>query len=199
VSTGRRSYGDPETRARILASSWELIAERGSSLKLTEVAKRAGVSRQTLYLHFGDRTGLLLALVHHMDETLDLDQSLAHVRAAPTGAELLHRAMQLNTEFWDAVYPVAQVLEAAQYQDEALGVAWRDRMQLRRMAFATMVQQIADHGFLADEWTVKDASELLYAVAHFDTWRELTRQLGWTDGHYVEAMTQLLGRSLLAR
>ncbi len=199
MSTGRRSYGDPATRARILASAWELVAERGSNLKLTEVAKRAGVSRQALYLHFGDRTGLLLALVDHMDETFDLGQSLAHVRAAPTAFELLRRAMRLNTEFWAAAYPVAQVLEAAQYDDEALGVAWRDRMQARQMAFAAMIQQISDHGFLAEEWTVGDAAELLYAVAHVDTWRLLIRELAWTDDRYVEAMTQLLGRSLVAR
>jgi hypothetical protein len=46
---------------------------------------------------------------------------------------------------------------------------------------------------------VGDAAELLYAVAHLDTWRELTHELAWTDDHYVEAMTRLLGRALLAR
>ena len=53
-------------------------------------------------------------------------------RAAPTGDELLERAMQLNTDFWTAVCPVAQVLEAAQHDDEALGAAWRDRMGFAR-------------------------------------------------------------------
>lgn len=120
MSPEARSYGDPETRAHMLATSWELIAERGSSLKVSEVARRAGVSRQTVYLHFGDRSGLLVALVDHMDERLDLGPSLAHVRAAPTAAELLERAMRMNTQFWAAVYPVAQVLEAAQHDDEAL-------------------------------------------------------------------------------
>ena len=146
------------------------------------------MSRQAVCLHFGDRNGLLLALVHHMDETLDLGASLAHVQAAPTGAELLERGMRLNTEFWTAVDPVARVLWAAEDDDEALAVAWRDRMELRKMAF----------GMLAAEWTVEEAAALLYAVAHFDTWRELTRELHWTDDHYVDAMTRLLCRSLLA-
>lgn len=198
MSTDAGAYGDPETRTRILAVTWELVADRGSSLKLSEVAERAGVSRQAVYLHFGDRSGLLLALVHHMDESLDLGASLAHVQAAPNGEELLERAMRLNTDFWTAVQPVAQVLEAAQHDDEALGAAWRDRMELRQMAFGMMIQRVADLRQLAAEWTVEDASALLYAVAHFDTWRELTGQLDWTDDHYVEAMTRLLRRSLLA-
>lgn len=197
MSTDAGSYGDPETRTRILAVTWDLVADQGSSLKLSEVAERAGVSRQAVYLHYGDRNGLLLALVNHMDETLDLGTSLAHVQAAPTGDELLERAMQLNTDFWTAVCPVAQVLEAAQHDDEALGAAWRDRMGLRQMAFGMMIQRIADLQELAAEWSMEEASALLYAVAHFDTWRELTHQLRWTDDHYVEAMTLLLRRALL--
>lgn len=197
MSTEAGSYGDPDTRTRILAVSWELVAERGSALKLSEVAGRAGVSRQAVYLHFGDRSGLLLALVFHMDETLDLGASLAHVQAASTGADLIERAMRLNTDFWTAVYPVAQILEAAQHDDEALGSAWRDRMKFRQSAFGMMIERIAELGELAPEWSIEDASALMYAMAHFDTWRELTRQLGWTEDRYVEAMTRMLSRSLL--
>ncbi len=105
--------------------------------------------------------------------------------------------MRVNTDFWTGVLPVAQVLEAAQYDDEALGAAWRDRMQLRQSVFTAMIQQIADCGELADHWSIDDAAAILYAVAHFDTWRELTRHLDWTDDHYVESITQLLRRSLL--
>lgn len=199
MSTEAPEYGDPQTRSRILTASWELIVERGSNLKLAEVAERAGVSRQALYLHFGDRTGLLLALIRHMDETLDLAKSLDHVRSAPNAAELLKRAMRLNTQFWSAVLPVAQVLEAAQHDDQALGTAWRDRMELRQKTFSAMVKQIADGGELDSGWTIQDASALLYAIAHFDNWRELIQHLCWTEDHYVESMTRLLCRSLLAR
>jgi AcrR family transcriptional regulator len=198
LSTSLGPYGDPETRTRILTATWELIAVSGATVKLSDVATRAAVSRQAVYLHFGDRNGLLLALVQHMDDSLALGESLAEVFAAPTGAQLLERAMRVNTEFWTAVRPVAQVLEAAQYDDEALGAAWRDRMQLRLSLFTRMIQQIADRGELADHWTIDDAAGVLYATAHFDTWRELVNHLNWTDDHYVEIVTQLLQRSLLA-
>lgn len=198
MSTTDEPYGDPETRTRILTTTWDLIADQGSSLKLSEVAHRSGVSRQAIYLHFGDRNGLLLALVAHMDATLALGESLAEVFAAPSGAELLERAMRLNTDFWAAVRPVAQVLASAQYDDEALGAAWRDRMQVRQATFAAMIQAIADRGELADHWTTDAASGLLYAVAHFDAWRELIYHLNWSEDRYVENITQLLRRSLLA-
>lgn len=192
-----RSYGDPSTRARILDAAWALVSEKGIGLKLSDVAAQASVSRQAVYLHFGDRSGLLVALVQHIDDTLDLGESLAAVHAAPDGAALLEAAMRLNTMFWAQVLPVAQVLEAAQNDDEALGNAWRDRMRFRQAVFRGMIESLADRGELDESWSVDDAAATLYAVAHFDTWRELRLQLGWTDEHYIDAMARLLQRALL--
>jgi AcrR family transcriptional regulator len=190
-------YGDPDTRSRILAATRSLLAEHGSALRLADVARSAGVSRQALYLHFGDRTGLLLALVEHMDQELALGASLAHVHEAASGAELLERAMRLNTEFWRAVQPIASVLAAAQDLDEALGAAWRDRMALRRSSFEAMIEDLAERGELASGWEVADAAALLYGVTHFDTWRELTRRIGWSDDAYVGHMSKMLRLTLL--
>ena len=199
MSSDASEYGSSRTREHILQVSRDLIASQTTDFKLTEVAARAGVSRQSLYLHFRDRTGLLLALVRHMDETLDLDSRLAHVRAAPDGTTLLERAMRLNAGFWSEVLPVARILEAAQNDDPALGSAWRDRMAFRQQAFSAMIAQIEDMGELAGDWTIDDAAALLYATAHFDTWRELTQHLGWTEERYVSEMTRLLCRALLDR
>ncbi|MDH4278363.1 MAG: TetR/AcrR family transcriptional regulator, partial [Acidimicrobiia bacterium] len=79
----------------------------GTSLKLSDVAERASVSRQAIYLHFGDRSGLLVALVQHMDEQLNLTESLGAVTAASDGGSVLEAAMRLNTTFWAQVLPVA--------------------------------------------------------------------------------------------
>lgn len=189
-------YGDPETRRRILETARALLVE-GSGLRLKEVADRAGVSRQALYLHFGDRRGLILAMVRHMDETLGLEERLAHVYSAKDGEELLDRAMRLNTEFWAQVAPVITVLLASQDEDEALRAALRDRLDYRRGTFRRMVELIADREELAEVWSVDDAAALLYAVAHFDAWRELTGELGWSDDRYIAAMSAMLRRALL--
>lgn len=190
-------YGDPETRARILDATWSVLVEQGSRLRLADVAGRASVSRQALYLHFGDRAGLLVALVGHMDASLDLAASLARVHEAQDGRSLLEATMRLNTTFWRQVLPVAQVLEAAQHDDDAVGAAWRDRMRFRQVTFRGIVEVLEERGELAADWDVDDAAATLYAVAHFDTWRELAVELGWSDERYVAAMTRLLVRALL--
>jgi AcrR family transcriptional regulator len=190
-------YGDPETRTRILEAAWDLVGQAGARIKIADVAARAAVSRQAVYLHFGDRAGLLVALVNHMDESLDLGESLARVHAAPDGAALLEAAMQLNTTFWARVLPVAAVLEAGQNHDGALRAAWRDRMRFRQATFRMMIETLADRHELAEGWTIDDAAAVLYAVAHFDTWRELVAELGWSDERYVDSMARLLRRALL--
>ncbi len=197
MSSDPHVYGTPDTRQRILAATWSLIAEAGASFKIRDVAQRAEISRQAVYLHFGDRSGLLVGLVQHIDDVLELGASLGHVFEAPTSTELLQRLLRLNTEFWEAVAPVAQVLEAAQHDDHAVADAWRDRMLLRRHVFTTAVHQISGHNELATEWSVDGGAAMVYAVAAFEPWRELTRELGWNDDRYVEETTRLLVRALL--
>jgi AcrR family transcriptional regulator len=189
--------GDPGTHERILRAAWEEIVERGAAVTLADVADRAEVSRQAVYLHFGDRAGLLLALVRFMPEVLGFEQLLAHVLAAPTGVEMLRRAVELHSTYSAQVDPVAEVLEAAQYRDEALGAAWRDRMEASRRVHRMIVQRIADEGRLADGWTVEDAGDLFHTVTMQAPWRELTRQLGWSPERYADNVTRLLFESFV--
>lgn len=50
----------------LIAAALELIAENGiDALTLSQVARRAGVSRATAYREFGDKDGLLAAVAQH--------------------------------------------------------------------------------------------------------------------------------------
>jgi len=184
--------GDPRTRDRILRAAWDEIIERGASMTLGDVADRAGVSRQALYLHFGDREGLLLALVRFMPEALGFPRMLAHVMQAPDGVEMLRRTVALHSTYSAEIDPVAEVLEATQYRDPALGAAWRDRMNASRQVHRAIVGRIGAEGRLVDGWSVEDAGDLFYAVTMQGPWRELTRALGWTPERYAENMTKML-------
>lgn len=192
-------YGAPTTRARILDAALEVVAEQGSGMMLGDIASRAGVSRQAVYLHFGDRTGLLVALVQHMDDQLQLEDSLRAVFASESSSELIEQTMNLHSNFSAAIDSVALVLEGAQYEDEALGTAWRDRMNFRHEVHRQLIERIAAVGDLADGWTIETAADLFYAVTLPGPWRELTRELGWSQDQYIAGMTHLLQRALLRR
>lgn len=182
----------------MLEATWELIGRQGAAVRLSDVAESAGVSRQAIYLHFGDRRGLLLGLVSHMDETLGLAELAAPVREAPSGVEAMARMIELHSRYTAEIDPVARVLEAAQQEDEALGAAWRDRMSHRRRAHERIIQRIADEGNLAEGWTVAAAADLFYVLTMPGPWRELTQRLGWSADEYIKHVTRLLQQSFVA-
>jgi len=60
---GKRQAGVDRTRAAVLTAARELVAAGGdSTLSVGAVARRAGVSRLTIYNRFGSRSGLLRAV-----------------------------------------------------------------------------------------------------------------------------------------
>ena len=197
MSSEAARYGDPETRRRILQATWELLEQQGAGVKLVDVADRAGVSRQAVYLHFGDRSGLLVALVDFIDVSLGAVEIRAHIHGGATGVESLQRWIETMSWYTAKIDRVTQVLESSQYQDEALAAAWRDRMGRRQMHIRSIVERIAAEGRLDERWSVDTAVELLYVVTMPGPWRELTRELGWTAEQYTQNLTQLVQSALL--
>lgn len=63
--------GPPATHAAVMDAALEVLARVGiAKLALEEVATVAGVSRQTVYRHFGSRDGLLSAVIVREEEEL---------------------------------------------------------------------------------------------------------------------------------
>ena len=195
-SAGR--YGDPQTRERLLRAAWDLVIEQGPSLRLADVAARAGVSRQAVYLHFGDRARLLLALLAWGDEELRLGDLLARVTGARTGVEALDRMVEVHAAYSPRIDAIARVLEAHQDQDPAVRAALRDRLEFRRAAHREVIARIAAEGDLASGWTVDTAADLFFAVTLPSPWRELTGTSGWSAAQYAERISRLLRRTFIS-
>ncbi len=198
MSSREPSFGTPETRNKILDAAWRLIERKGVNPRLADVAGEAGISRQAIYLHFGDRTGLMVALVEHIDRSFGKEKIIRRIFDAPSGAKALDRMIEALSVYTAGVDKVARVLEAAQYQDKAIAAAWRDRMGRRRAQILSIVQRIAEEGQLAGGWSVGTAADLCHTVTMPGPWRELTHELGWTAEQYAEHVKRLLRRSFVA-
>ena len=92
----------PEADAAILAAALDLLLERGiAATSIEQVARRAGVTRATVYRRFPDRTQLLIATMEAAygnppaaPEIRDVEQLLtgwAHALADPRQRRLLRR------------------------------------------------------------------------------------------------------------
>ena len=82
-SAGRPERADAaRNRRRALEAARRLVAERGAdAVTMDDVAAAAGVGKGTLYRRFGDRHGLLLALLD--DEERALQEAI--LRGPPPG------------------------------------------------------------------------------------------------------------------
>lgn len=89
---------EQSTRRRILAATFVVLSRCGHRhLQLSEVAAEAGVSRPTLYRHFGSKEGLLDAF--GLYEQDNFDAGLAGAMAGLRGAERLDAALRFIVDF----------------------------------------------------------------------------------------------------
>jgi len=67
----RRSETMEENRAKLIAAARTAFAEQGyAAASMDELTARAGLTRGALYHNFGDKKGLLAAVVHQIDSEM---------------------------------------------------------------------------------------------------------------------------------
>jgi AcrR family transcriptional regulator len=192
-----RNRGAGTTRDRILSAARRLLEEKGYSIGLEQVAREAGVSRQALYLHFGSKSSLLIALVEWVDEQGNLAKLFAPVWEANSGAEALTRAIAATGQYAPTIHRLAMVLEVARRSDPDAAAAWDDRMSSRAGAIRAIVEWIEKDGHLAIPWTVDEAVDLIWTAILPQTYQALVLERGWSNDRWVSATTESLMRTLV--
>src|SRR2546423_6174483 len=108
----RRPRKSQQTRDRITAAVRDLLAEGSFHVStVEEVASRAGVSRATLYHHFGTRLGLVDAMCEAFDE----NPALIALRQTDDLADFVARVV----DFWATEEKVLVQLYGAAAVDPA--------------------------------------------------------------------------------
>ena len=183
-----------DTRGRILAAAWELVLANGATaVRMRDVAAAAGVSRQLVYIHFGDRAGLLVAMARNHDEQSGFLERVAATRALPP-AEGLEALLRTWFEYLPEILPVAAGLHAAAAAGDGAAAAWSDRMADLREAFRVAVARLRRDGRLTRGWTVDAAADWVWMRSHLSGWQQLVGERGWTPKRYVDRTV----RSILA-
>lgn len=187
------------TRDAILEAARARIERDGAgAVRLADVARDAGVSRQAVYLHFGSRAGLLVALVSHLDAQAGVAEAAQRWRA-----EGLTATARLDAflAWWSGYVPrirgVANALLAERAADAAADAAWRDRMRVLQRATRYVVDQLAKEDALAPIWEPADAADWLWALVSVQL-RETLAERGWSNRRYAGALREVVHRALLA-
>ncbi|SRR5579871_3623249 len=177
----------PSTREAVLAAAWRLIVERGRvDVSVVDIASAAGVTRQSIYLGFGSRVGLLVAMARRADA-----QS-AHARRMRT---IFERGAKSPKDFlsyvgaWllhlPEIYPVGVLLSAAAVTDSEAAEVFNDRMvRALHAGYETLLRQLDQAGYLARGWRPKRAADVCWSLTHIDAWRQLVVERGWTPSAF---------------
>jgi AcrR family transcriptional regulator len=180
-TTRKRPGATRKTREAVMSAVRSLLEEGVFHESTVEaVAARAGVSRATLYTHFGTRLGLVDA----MCETFDENPALVAIRRT----ENLDELIQLVVDFWSAEEKVLAQLYGAAAIDPAAGALvsrqYRDRQnELKRLLRAAGVDERA-------------AFAELCVLTSFETYRELRRNVGLSKREVVFTLQRAARRAL---
>jgi AcrR family transcriptional regulator len=173
--------------ARRLFENEDFIA-----VTLEHVAREAGVSRQAVYVNFGSRAGLLVALVAHVDEVGGLRAKIAKVLESPTAVGALEALVDFRALYTPSIYRLATLVDAARRFDADAEASWQDRMELRYAHSRAVAQRLAAEGVLAAGWTESDAADLIWSVTSIRTYEDLVIERGWSRNKYRQRIKAIL-------
>jgi AcrR family transcriptional regulator len=179
------------TRDRILDAAWLLLEESGGGeVRIADIAAKAGVSRQALYLHFPNRAELLIATTRYIDQKKDTDARLQESRAAKNGIDRLNAFIAAWGGYIPEIYGVARALMAMQNTDAEARAAWTDRMTALREGCAAAISALKRDGTLAEGMSAKAATDLLWTLLSVRNWEHLVQDCGWSQDRYIRTMQE---------
>jgi len=192
------SRGDEPTRERILAATRALLEEQpGAGPSMGQIAQRAGISRQAVYLHFTDRAQLLVELTRAVDAAARTPDLQRLVDDAPTARAALAQSVALQARLKPKLHGVATALDALRRSDPDAEAAWHERDRARLARCEQVVSRLAAEDELAPAWRIPDAARLMWAVTSQRVWEDLVLHEGWSSQRYTSHLLRLLERSLL--
>jgi len=189
MMSSKKSHISAATRTRILESTLELLESGGArSVRMADIAKAAGISRQALYLHFPNRAELLIGATLHLNAVKDIDARLAPSRTAQSGTERLDAYIEAWGGFIPEIYGIARALIAMSDDDPVADATWRERMQDMREGCEAAIEALDRDGMLTLAFTREQATDLLWTMLSVGSWEKLTVDCGWSQSDYIRSL-----------
>jgi AcrR family transcriptional regulator len=174
----KRAESQAETRRRIVEAAVELHSSVGpAATTYSMLAERAGVQRHTLYAHFPDELGLLMACSGHVYEQDPLPDAAAW-RAIADRRERLATGLRAVYDW----YGRHASLMACVLRDAEHHAPTQEIRKLRFGPFAAAWREVLGAGLSAKQ------RAMLHLALGFFTWRALVRESGLNQDAAVSAM-----------
>jgi AcrR family transcriptional regulator len=171
---GRRQDAADRTKARIVAAARKFLTSREAAqgFSIDAIARRAGVTRATVYHGFKSKTGLLDALYDSLASSAGLRDRIALAFRAGGLTAAIKRIVSAYCRLWAMDRLVIRRLHALADVDS--GFSRADRGEWRRAALTTLLAQHDDER-APSERKRHELVDTLHMLMSFETYDELAR------------------------
>jgi AcrR family transcriptional regulator len=171
----RRTAGATKTREQVVKSAAVILSssEGIGGFSLEAVARKAGVTRLTVYNHFGSRRVLLEAV---FDQTAMLGglHRIGEVMAAGSDPQTaLPRIVEIFCDFWSFAPTTIGLLHSAGASDPEFETSVRERNERRRRILLDLVNRLAA-GRDINSQEIDNIVDVLFALTSFHFFAQLT-------------------------
>jgi AcrR family transcriptional regulator len=198
----RRAAAATKTRARLLAAAAAILGAPAGigGFSLEEVARKAGVTRLTVYNRFGSRRALLDAVFDERAARGGLHRLAEAMAASDPHAGLL-QVIAIFCDFWSYDPRALGRLHAAGASDPEFDASVRERNERRRSLLLALVGRMAV-GLSPPRDAVHDLVDVLFALTSYPFFSQLTAGRRTADaacrliqGLAMEAVRRMMERS----
>lgn len=197
MSTEKRSYElkerarrQEQTRRRIVEATVALHQEYGpAATSVAEIARRAGVSRLTVYTHFPD-DGDLFAACQSQFFTENPLPDLSPALSCEDPRERVHEVLTATYRAYRRQQPMTSKVLRDRKAVPALDALLERTLDARQSALADTLAS----GFAAGHRPNKHARALIALALDFFTWQRLTQE-GLDDADAADLMSGLIARA----
>ncbi len=181
------SSGRGDTRTAILTSARALFEEQGyHGAGLEAVAKRAGVSRQAIYLHFASKAELLMALHARIYETDVVPALDRHpIWTAATALEAVDAAIAVDAEVASKVWRIHEALVVARRHHAEVDETLRPREAERYAELVRLGRWVKKDGHLPPQMPVGTFADIMWGLTSLGTFQNLVIERGWSRRRFV--------------
>jgi AcrR family transcriptional regulator len=162
------------TRTKIVAAARDvLVDEEGAGrFSIDAVAKKADVSRMTVYHQFGTREALIEAVMDDLAQRGGLPENLRKAFSTEDPHKMLAQFVTAFIRF-NATDPmlIRRLMLLSQTED---AIARVHRQERRRYAARNVVQRLVAAGLVRAGSSATDAADVLYVLTGFDAYEALT-------------------------
>jgi AcrR family transcriptional regulator len=193
-----RAQAADESRQRILDALYDRLRKAPAEpVSVDEIARRARVSRSTVYLDFGSRSGLFDALTDRLLQGAGYDRIAEAVRH-PDARETLSGGLEGGVRMYAAHGDVLRVLYATGKLDPdgaGRAIARSERRRFESMGW--LADRLDEQNHLRPDVTADHAAHVIWLLASFDAYDLLASGRGLDAEAVIHVLTETAVHAVL--